>query len=104
MVNLDPTIGHEQGGQRPALVVSDDMLNRSPAELVIVVPITGTDRGIPAHVKVAPGEGGLIKASVIMADQVRTISRRRLGRRLGAVSSSTMEQVEGRLRLVMGLG
>lgn len=103
MVDLDPTVGHEQGGQRPALVVSADALNRSPAGLVIVAPITGTDRGIPAHVKVAASEGGLSKASVIMADQLRTISRRRVARRLGAVSSLTMRQVEDRLRLVLDL-
>ena len=103
LVNLDPTIGHEQGGQRPALVISDDMLNRSPAGLVIVAPITGTDRGIPAHVKVAAGEGGLTKPSVVMADQIRTISRRRIGRRLGALSSSAMGQVDDRLKLVLSL-
>jgi mRNA interferase MazF len=103
MVNLDPTIGHEQGGQRPALVISADALNRSPAGLVIVAPITGTDRGIPAHVKVPASEGGLTKASVIMADQIRTISRRRVARRLGAVSASTMDQVEDRLKLILDL-
>src|ERR1700677_1048966 len=88
-LNLDPTIGNEQGEKRPALVMSDDLLNRSPAGLVIIAPITGTDRGIPAHVKVVAGEGGLTKPSVIMADQFRTISRRRIGGRLGAVSSDT---------------
>jgi len=103
MVDLDPTIGHEQGGQRPALVVSDDSLNRSPAGLAIVAPITGTDRGIPAHVRVAAPEGGLAKASVVMVDQIRTISRRRIARRLGAVSQSTMSQVDERLRLVLSL-
>jgi mRNA interferase MazF len=103
MVNLDPTIDHEQGGQRPALVVSDDALNRSPAGLVIVAPITGTDRGIPAHVRMPAPEGGLTKPSVIMVDQIRTISRRRLARRLGAVSPSTMRQVEERLRVVLSL-
>jgi mRNA interferase MazF len=103
MVNLDPTIGHEQAGQRPALIVSDDLLNRSPAGLVIVAPITGTDRGIPAHVRVAAPEGGLVKASLIMADQIRTISQRRLGRRLGTITPETMTQVDDRLRLVLGL-
>jgi mRNA interferase MazF len=103
MVNLDPTIGHEQGGQRPALVVSADAQNRSPAELVIVAPITGTDRGIPAHVKVAASEGGLTKASVVMVDQIRTISRQRVARRLGAVSPATMSQVEIRLRRILDL-
>jgi mRNA interferase MazF len=103
LVEFDPTLGHEQGGQRPALVVSADALNKSPAGIVIVAPITGTDRGIPAHVRVSAPEGGLTKASVIQADQIRTISRRRVGRRLGTVSASTMGQVEERLKLVLGL-
>jgi mRNA interferase MazF len=103
MVNLDPTLGHEQAGIRPALVVSEDPFNQSPAGLVVVTPITGTDRGIPAHVRVAPKEGGLTKTSLIMADQIRTISQRRLARRMGTVSSATMAQVEHCLRLVLGL-
>jgi len=103
VASLDPTLGHEQAGTRPVLVVSADPFNRSPAALAIVLPITGTDRGIPAHVKVAPGEGGLAKTSLIMVDQVRTISQQRLGRRLGGVSPATMARVEDRLRLVLGL-
>jgi mRNA interferase MazF len=103
IVNLDPSVGHEPGGLRPALVISSDDLNRSPARLVIVVPITGTDRGIPAHIRVSSPEGGLTKPSVIMADQVRTISRRRVARRLGTVSSATMRNVENCLKLVFDL-
>jgi len=103
LINLDPTVDHEQGGQRPALVVSDDSLNRSPAGLVIVAPITGTDRGIPAHVNVVPPEGGLTKPSVIMVDQIRTISRRRIAHRLGSVSSATMGRVDDRLKLILDL-
>jgi mRNA interferase MazF len=103
MANLDPTIGHEQGGQRPALVISADSLNRSLAQLVIVAPITGTDRGIPAHVAISAPEGGLTKSSVIMADQIRTISRQRISRRLGTVSSATMGRVEGCVKLVLDL-
>jgi mRNA interferase MazF len=103
MVNLDPTIGQEQGGLRPALVISSDDLNRSPARLIIVAPITGTDRGIPAHIRVSSPEGGLTKPSVIMADQIRTIARRRVARRLGTVSSATMGKVENCLKLVLDL-
>jgi mRNA interferase MazF len=103
LVNLDPTVGHEQGGLRPALVISTDDLNRSPARLVIVAPITGTDRGIPAHIKVPAREGGLTKPSVIMVDQIRTLSRQRITRRLGAVSSATMGRVEDCLKLILDL-
>ena len=103
LVDLDPTIGHEQGGQRPALVVSDDLMNSSAGGLVIIAPITGTDRGIPAHVKIAAPEGGLLKLSVIMVDQIRTISRRRIARKLGSISAQSMSRVDDRLRLVLGL-
>jgi len=103
MVDFDPTVGHEQGGRRPALIVSADALNRSRVGLVTVVPITGTDRGIPAHIKVEAPEAGLTKTSMIMADQLRTISLRRIGRRLGAVSTATMGQVDECIRLVLDL-
>jgi mRNA interferase MazF len=102
-VNLDPTVGHEQAGLRPALVVSSDALNSAAWSLVVVLPITGTDRGFPSHVKLSPPEGGLTKPSVIMVEQPRTVSKSRLGRRFGIVSPETMEQVDELLRMVLDL-
>jgi mRNA interferase MazF len=95
--------GAAGSGQRPALVISADALNQSPAGLVIVVSIIGTDRGIPAHVRVDVGEGGLTKPSVIMADQVRTVSLRRIGRVMGAVTPATMKLVDDQLKLILDL-
>ena len=102
-VDFDPVVGREQAGRRPALVVSGDRMNRSPTGIVVVLPITGTDRGYPAHVSVAPPEGGLTKPSVIMADQPRAISRDRLGRRHGSISPEAMKRVEQALRFVLDL-
>jgi mRNA interferase MazF len=102
-VNLNPVIGHEQGGVRPALIVSVNVMNESPAGLVFVAPITGTDRGIMAHVRIPAREGGLTKASVILTDHVRSISIERLARKLGRVSSTTMTAVEQRLAFLLGL-
>jgi mRNA interferase MazF len=102
-VNFGPVIGHEQGGIRPALIVSVNVMNDSPAGLLFVAPITGTDRGIMAHVRIPAQEAGLTKASVILTDQVRSISIRRLVRKLGRVSSSTMTEVEQRLTFLLGL-
>jgi mRNA interferase MazF len=65
--------------------------------------VTATDRGIPTHVRIKPPEGGLQKPSVILADQIRTIAKERLGRRLGAISKAKMEEVEEILRFVLGL-
>ncbi len=102
-VNLDPVVGHEQGGVRPALIVSVNVMNQSPAGLLFVAPITGTDRGIMAHVRIPAQEAGLTKASVILTDQVRSISIQRLGRKLGRASSSTMAEVAQRLAFLLGL-
>ncbi|MFI5455448.1 MAG: type II toxin-antitoxin system PemK/MazF family toxin [Isosphaerales bacterium] len=102
-VNFDSVIGHEQGGVRPALIVSVNVMNQSPAGLLIVAPITGTDRGIMAHVKIPSQEAGLANASVILTDQVRSISIHRLGRKLGRASSSTITEVEQRLAYLLGL-
>jgi mRNA interferase MazF len=103
IVDLDPAVGHEQGGVRPALVVSSDRFNRSPSGLVTIASVTGTDRGLIAHVRVDPPEGGLVKTSFIMTDQVRTISRLRLGKRLGVISPATRAEVEVRLRIHLAL-
>jgi mRNA interferase MazF len=103
IVDLDPAVGHEQGGVRPVLIVSDDQFNHSPAGLVIVAPITGTDRRLITHIAIDPPEGGLVKRSFIMTDQVRTISQLRLGRRLGIIGRATRSRVENRLRILLAL-
>src|SRR4051794_34930941 len=90
--------GHEQAGRRPVLVVSDDAFNAGLSGLVMVVPLTskvGKSRSIPAHVPVAPPEGGLKTPSVILCDQLRTISKDRLGKAAwGSVSAVTLADVE----------
>ena len=91
---LDPRVGTEQGGFRPALVISNDRFNQVPNGLHIVVPITGTDRDIRLHVRIQPPEGGLTKPSVIMCDQARSQSVMRFRRRRGAVTSNTLRRVQ----------
>lgn len=103
-VNFSPTKGHEQDGARPALVISVDTFNSGPADLVVVIPITSTGRGIPLHVEVNPPEGGLTLRSFILCEAVRSVSKSaRLIRRLGAVSDQTIEHVEDRLKIVLGI-
>lgn len=103
LADLNPTRGHEQAGRRPALIVSIDGFNSGPAGLVLVLPITSTQRGVLYHVPIMPPEGGLVKKSDILCDAIRSVSKDRLGRRLGAVSGSTMTAVEDRLRILQGL-
>lgn len=103
MVDFDPIKGHEQGGRRPALVVSVDVFNSGPAELVIVLPITSKAKGVRSHVAVTPPEAGLTSKSFIKCEEVRSVAKQRFSRRRGSVSAQTMADVEYRLRILMGL-
>ena len=89
------------------LVVSDDAFNAGPAGMVMTVPLTSKvakSRNIPAHIQVDPPEAGLKTASVILCDQLRTISKDRLGKAAwGTVSVATLAEVEWTLRMLLGL-
>jgi len=100
---LDPTIGHEQGGKRPLLVLSDDNFNRSGAGLVIVAPLTSRDKRMPWHVSVDPPEGNLKIRSYIKCEDIRSVSKLRLTHHLGEVDPSTTDEVEYRLKLLLSL-
>lgn len=91
---LDPQVGHEQSGRRPALVISNDYFNRTPNGLCFIVPITGTDRGVRYHITIKPPEGGLTKPSVIMCDHARSQSLLRFRRRRGEVTPRLLQQVQ----------
>ena len=103
MVSLDPTKGREQAGKRPALVLSVDLFNHGPADLVVVLPITSKSKGIPFHVPIKPPEGGLKLESFIKCEDVRSISKERLVQNLGTVGPKTMEAAEYRVKVLLGL-
>lgn len=101
--DLNPIVGHEQGGRRPCLVVSVDRLNHGPAGLVTVLPITTRDKRIPLHVRIEPPEGGLPEPSFVKVEDIRSLSKQRLCDRLGRVSPATMAEVADRLRILLDL-
>jgi mRNA interferase MazF len=83
MADPGPTIGREQVGRRPYMVISIDPMNRAPLGLVIAVPLTSTDWTNPLHVRLEPAESGLPRVSYAMPEMARSISALRLGRRIG---------------------
>ena len=103
VADLNPTRGHEQAGRRPVLVVSDDVFNRGPADLVIVLPITSMLRPIPSHVRLEPPEGGLKHPSAVLCEAIRSIAKGRLATRWGAVPAAKMATIEDALRILMRL-
>jgi len=102
IVDLNPTRGHEQAGdRRPCLIISSNVMNSGAAEMVFAIPLTSKDRGIRIHVRVNPPE--VTKPSVILCDQLRAIAKERLKNRVGVVDSTTLADVEDRLRIIMNL-
>lgn len=103
LVDLNPTRGHEQNGKRPALIVSNDLFNHGPADLVVVVPLTTAFKNIPLHVEIKPTKHGLNAVGYAKCEDVRSISAERLIKRLGIVNGSVLLQVEDKLRILLEL-
>ena len=101
---LDPVVGSEQGGVRPVLVVQNDVGNRySPT--VIVLAVTGqlNKTHLPTHVPVPGGTTGLLRDSMVLAEQIRTLDKRRLREKIGSLEPAVMEQVTNAMRISLGL-
>ena len=103
LANLDPTRGHEQAGTRPCLIVSVDLFNQGPAGLIVVLPLTTRERGIPFHVEIKPPDGGVRVRCFIKCEDVRSISKDLLSAHWGSVSATIIAAVEDRLRILLGL-
>jgi len=104
LVDLDPTVGHEQKSVRPCVVVSDPAVasdQRYP--LVGVVPLTGTEGRGALYPRVPAGTGRLRKESWALADQVRTVDKRRVLATYANLDAAAMEAIDEGLRLFLGL-
>jgi mRNA interferase MazF len=103
-VRLDPVEGSEQSGDRPALVLSPDIINQHcPVILVASLTSQKTSRVYPYEVLVEPPEGGLKLRSKVLLMDLRSIDKRRLTGRYGAVSEDTLRRVEEALKVATGL-
>ncbi|MBH0776229.1 type II toxin-antitoxin system PemK/MazF family toxin [Nocardia bovistercoris] len=89
-IQLSPTRGREQDGRRPAVVISTADYLRNVRGLVVVVPVTTTDRGWPHHVRLRGDTVGLSEISFAMTEQPRTVSTDRISRVAGTVSKQTL--------------
>jgi mRNA interferase MazF len=103
LVNLNPAKGREQADMRPAVIISVDNFNNSHADLVVVLPVTTKAKGIPLHVRVVPPEGGIKHISFIKCEDIRSISKERLVECWGTIENGTLEEIEKRLLLLLGL-
>ena len=100
---LDPVVGSEQGGVRPVLVIQNDVGNRhSPTVIVLAVTGQVNKARLPTHVPLPADGNGLMKDSVILAEQIRTLDKRRLRERIGTIAPEVMNRVDEALRISLG--
>lgn len=99
--NLDPVIGHEQGGVRPCLVMSANRFNQSYLDLVIVLPLTSRKKDFPSHVAISQQESGLRIQSYVKCEDIRSISKARLLYRIGQITTSTLKAIEDRVKIIL---
>lgn len=103
-VQLNPVEGSEQGGERPALVLSPDVINEySPVLVIAAITSKKTERVYPFEALIEAGEGGLAVRSKVMLMQIRSIDKGRLLGRVGRVSTGTLQSVDEALRIAVGL-
>ena len=88
LVCLDPTVGHEIKKKRPCLIISPDEMNRN-ISTVIIAPMTSKTRGYPSRVDCF-FDG---KTGEIVLDQIRTVDKERLVKKLGTISSHAQHKV-----------
>ncbi|MGF1520179.1 MAG: type II toxin-antitoxin system PemK/MazF family toxin [Nodosilinea sp.] len=102
--DLNPVVGSEIAKQRPVLIVSNNANNRA-ASTVTVVPLTSqVNRVYPFEVLLPMDETGLPKPSKAQVQQIRTISKQRiLGRQVGRLGGSPMQNIEAALKLHLDL-
>ena len=102
LVNFNPAQGSEQKGIRPALIIQNDIGNEvSP--VTIVAAISTAIKAYPSNVEIKPSQSGLKRDSVIKLNQIRTIDKKRLIKRLGRLDASRMKAVNTALQLSLGL-
>jgi mRNA interferase MazF len=99
--DLDPTQGHEQAGLRPVLVLSQDIFNQRSGTVIACALTSQEPRAaFPLTLELAPAK--LPKRSWVKISQIRTLSVRRLGKKLGRASSEQLEQVIEGLNEIVG--
>lgn len=92
LADLEPVVGSAEGKQRPVLVVSNEDTNQILGNLT-VLPLTSTQRKLyPAEVLLPAGVAGQPKESIVMAHQIRTISKKRITKRYGYLTDPTLRQ------------
>ena len=102
--DLSPVIGSEQGGVRPVLVIQNDVGNKySPTIIVAAITSQINKAKMPTHIEISADDYGLVKDSVILLEQIRTIDKKRLKEKAGHADEDLLEEIGQGLKISLGL-
>jgi mRNA interferase MazF len=105
LVDLDPAEGAEKKKTRPCLIIQNDTGNKfSPLTIIAVITSQKEiDKKYPTDVWIDKGEGGLDSPSIIQCDQIRTIDKNRIIKKLGYLDTSRMDESDRALKISLDL-
>lgn len=102
--DLRPVIGSEQGGIRPVLIIQNDVGNRhSPTVICAAITSKMNKAKLPTHVEIEAGKYQIVKDSVILLEQLRTIDKKRLKDWVCHVDYELLERVDKALKISLEL-
>lgn len=105
-VNLNPTKGREQAGNRPVLVISNNEINKLPLVVTVIVGTKGENisRDYPTNIRISAEESGLPMETVFLGFQIRSLDPSRFPKEpAGKVSDDSLEKVDNILRYCLNL-
>lgn len=98
--DLSPVIGSEQGGIRPVVVIQNNVGNRYSPTIIVAAITSKTDKKpLPTHVDIGDV---LLKDSIVLLEQIRTIDKSRLKQKIGVVKEDVMKKIDSGLSLSVG--
>ncbi|XIF20523.1 MAG: type II toxin-antitoxin system PemK/MazF family toxin [Acetilactobacillus jinshanensis] len=102
--DLSPVVGSEQGGNRPVLIIQNNVGNHySPTVIVAAITARNSKPKMPTHVKISSAHSKIAKNSVILLEQIRTIDKQRLSDRIDHLDQPLMKKVDEALAKSVGL-
>ena len=102
--DLSPVVGSEQGGVRPVLVVQNDVGNKfSPTVIIAAITSQLTKAKLPTHIELEKQKYNLVKDSVVLLEQIRTLDKRRLKDKVCSIDNLTMQKVDIAIMVSLGI-
>lgn len=102
--DLRPVVGSEQGGVRPVLIIQNDVGNRhSPTVICAAITSKMNKAKLPTHVELEAGKYDLVKDSVVLLEQLRTIDKQRLRDKICRLDSEILKKVDRALEISLEL-